>query len=220
MDSPGGGMKGKRLSNQVGMQCQTAVNDLPVPNGVVSKQKWQIHCGVKAKVVPPRSGPYVVMKCPPTLTQATSHTTTTTNTEEARMSSHLDVTVLTIICILRERTLHMYVKEERAHRGFSAPANVLVAGRHCTHTILVTLALLLGTMSRLSSSSAAAMPQSMNGSLTQMVFDGLGCNDSNLYGEDITTSLAVMEDNVFCVGGVSEALHGKYTTTCDDDEKT
>eukprot|EP00985_Skeletonema_marinoi_P006097 scaffold2645_cov96-Skeletonema_marinoi.AAC.4 len=29
-----------------------------------------------------------------------------------------------------------------------------------------------------------------------------------------------MEDNVFCVGGVSEAFHGKYTTTCDDDEKT
>ena len=86
--------------------------------------------------------------------------------------------------------------------------------------MLVTLALILGTMLRLSSSSAAAMPQSMNGSLTQMVFDGLGCNDSKFYGEDITTSLAVMEDNVFCVGGVSEAFHGKYTTTCDDDEKT
>ena len=88
---------------------------------------------------------------------------------------------------------------------------------------MLSFAALLGTISRLSSSSAAATPQSMN-SLRRFMYEGLGCNESYVFGEDITTSLAVMEENLFCEGdaypGQAEASYGKFTTTCDDDEKT
>mmetsp|Transcript_21169 Transcript_21169/g.34672 ORF Transcript_21169/g.34672 Transcript_21169/m.34672 type:complete len:214 (+) Transcript_21169:92-733(+) len=89
--------------------------------------------------------------------------------------------------------------------------------------MMLSLALLLGAMSRLSTSDAAA-PKSLNSSVPQRTYLGLGCNESNFYGEDITSSFVVMEENVFCEGdlfpGVSEASYGKFFTTCNDAEKT
>jgi hypothetical protein len=88
--------------------------------------------------------------------------------------------------------------------------------------MILSLALLLGTISRLSSSAAASL-KSMN-SLRRFMYEGLGCNESYVFGEDITTSLAVMEENLFCEGdaypGQAEASYGKFTTTCDDADKT
>ena len=88
---------------------------------------------------------------------------------------------------------------------------------------LTLAALLLGTMSRMSS-SATATPDTFVGSLAQNAYYGLGCNESNFYGVDVTTSLAVMVENTFCESdvfpGQNATDHGAYTTTCDDDEKT
>ena len=79
----------------------------------------------------------------------------------------------------------------------------------------LALLLLLST-----SASDAAAPKSLNTSVPQNAFTGLGCNESNFYGEDITSSFVAMEENVFCEGdilpGQEEAYIGKFTTTCND----
>mmetsp|Transcript_3805 Transcript_3805/g.6279 ORF Transcript_3805/g.6279 Transcript_3805/m.6279 type:complete len:96 (+) Transcript_3805:3-290(+) len=86
---------------------------------------------------------------------------------------------------------------------------------------MLSLALLLGTMSCLSD---AAAPTSLNTSLPQNTYVGLGCNESNFYGEDITSNFVAMEENVFCeidkFPGLSEAFIGKYIATCNDAEET
>mmetsp|Transcript_21170 Transcript_21170/g.34674 ORF Transcript_21170/g.34674 Transcript_21170/m.34674 type:complete len:226 (+) Transcript_21170:92-769(+) len=87
--------------------------------------------------------------------------------------------------------------------------------------MMLSLALLLGTMSCLSD---AAAPTSLNTSLPQNTYVGLGCNESNFYGEDITSNFVAMEENVFCEGdlspGQAEASYGKYISTCNDATKT
>ncbi|KAK1740854.1 hypothetical protein QTG54_008106 [Skeletonema marinoi] len=96
---------------------------------------------------------------------------------------------------------------------------------------LTLAALLLGMMSRMSS-SATATPDTFVGSFTQMIFEGLGCKEDNFHERirievDITRSLVVMEENMFCESDVHNTFSGQnytqlgaYTTACDDDEKT
>ena len=76
----------------------------------------------------------------------------------------------------------------------------------------------------LSTSAAAAAPNSLNSSIPQNTYTGLGCNESNFFGEDITSSFVAVEENVFCEGdifpGQEEAYIGKFTTTCNDTDGT
>ncbi|KAL7553318.1 hypothetical protein ACHAWF_016595 [Thalassiosira exigua] len=66
--------------------------------------------------------------------------------------------------------------------------------------------------------AASAAPTSWNGTLSQRIYAGKGCEEADFSGVDVTSSLVVVENNVFCevdsFAGM-EPQHSKFEVFCD-----